>query len=201
MAEFSAHPEPSRRTWMVSLGFWLCLLCAAGLYAVAALAPGWSAVLMLRDDYDRNQRQLVALERRTGYLGQVVRALETDPDFAAELARVDFDAARPGEEQIPVGPELMLHASPSQAVPGVKTERRSWPRWMLNLGAHNGTVRSVILGLSVLLVLFAFTLVPNPYRQPDDSTTSIGWRTRLIQRYTLRSESAKGPESCLGGEE
>ena len=202
MAESTNHPEPSRRTWIVSLWFWLCLLCAAGLYAVVALAPGWFAALELQDEFDRNQRQLVSLEQKTGYLRQVVHALETEPDFAGELARVDFDAARPGDERIPVGPDLVLHISPSQSAPAVDISSHSWLRQILELGAHNRSVRFAILGFSALLILFAFTLVPNPYRQRDRSAaTGSGWLTRLNKRYTPRTRSDNEAESSVATEE
>jgi len=183
------------------LWFWLCLLFAAGLYAVVALTPGWSASLKLRDEYDRNQRQLVSLEQRTGYLRQVIEALETEPDFAAELARVDFDAARPGDERIPVGPDLVLHASPPKPTTTIPIDSHSWLWRFLEMGAHNRTARSAILSFSALLVLFAFTLLPNPYRRPDRPTTPSSWLTRLKRRYMPRTQSDNEADSSVAAEE
>jgi len=201
MADFSEHPEPSRRTWTVSLWFWLCLLFAASLYGVVALTPGWSASLKMQDEYDRNQRQLVALEQRTGYLRQVVDALQTDPNFAAELARVDFDAAHPGDERIPVGPDLVLHASVPQPSTTIRIGSHTWLRRLLEMGAHNQAVRWAILGFSAVLVLFAFVLLPNPYRQPDRSATPIGWLARLKHRYTPHPDSENRADSSVDDEE
>ena len=107
------------RPWIISLTFWTCLLVATLLYAVVALAPKYLVYLRLKDAHFANQVRLVNLEQQNGYLQKVVYALEDEPRFQAELARYDFDAAKPDEERIAVEGALALDrlTAPAFVVP------------------------------------------------------------------------------------
>ncbi|MFQ5735214.1 MAG: septum formation initiator family protein, partial [Planctomycetaceae bacterium] len=102
--------HPQWRSIVVSAAFWLALFAAAGFYALVALSPKLSTYLEQRSRRRENQLRLVLLERQVLYLKRVERALQSDPEFAAELARKELGASRPGEETFPVGGELALEA-------------------------------------------------------------------------------------------
>jgi hypothetical protein len=115
MSDTTRQTDEPRHGWILSLAFWLCLLLAGGLYAAVALSPKILAHLHLKQKFYENQIRLVTLERQVQYLGKVVVALENEPDFAAELLRVDFDASRPGDERIAVDRSLSLGAPTADA--------------------------------------------------------------------------------------
>src|SRR5262245_13427599 len=104
--------------WLASLLFWGCLLVAVSLYGVVVLSPKVIAFLELDQEYRVNQARLVRMERQVEYFDKVAGALEKDPAFAAELARIEFDAAKPGETRIAVDKGLSLQA-PQPANPVV----------------------------------------------------------------------------------
>jgi cell division protein FtsB len=107
----------------VSLSFWLALLTAAGLFAAVSLAPKLAAYLDVRDEHRAGQLRLLALERQQAELERVIDALKHDPQFAAELARLQFDAVRPGEEILPVDPSLSLNPNAiSSGLPGISAD-------------------------------------------------------------------------------
>lgn len=146
--------------WIVSLAFWLSLFLAAFCLATVALAPKLLVYSALRSEYMRNQARLVALEQQVAHLERVQGALENDPDFAAELARADLGASRPGDERIPVGPPLSLDAalSPSPAEAARKL-RAAWYSPLLETLAGHRTVRAVLLIFASAVTLAAFILL------------------------------------------
>jgi cell division protein FtsB len=101
---------PTLRAWLTSLLFWFAVLAAAGMYALVALSPKVLAWQEERARWRENQERLVWLERKVDYLKQVAQALESDPEFAAELARIELNASRPGDERLPVEGPLTLAA-------------------------------------------------------------------------------------------
>lgn len=143
---------------LVGLLFWFTLLAAAALYGIVALAPKYLSFLEARREFRANQTQLVALQQQSRYLERTVTALESDPQFAAELARVDFNAVGPGEEKIPVDPHLSLdgRAEPALRVP---TPRLPWYAPLVTLVAENERLRRNLLIAAAAIVLFAFTFL------------------------------------------
>lgn len=185
MAAVNADNCELKHAWAISVAFWLCLFCAAGLYASVALAPKFWTYLNLKNEYIANQVRLVSVERQIGYLKRVVVALESEPEFAAELARIDFDAVRPGDEHIPVDPGLTLNAPLSEPPSAVPPPTLPWYGLFVEPLARNPKLRSVILGLSVLLTIGAFTFLhESQARQLRTSLAGFrsgaGW---LAQRY------------------
>jgi cell division protein FtsB len=144
-------------TWPVSVAFWLCLFAAGSAYAGVALAPKLVAYLELRHQYVAGQTALVELERRNLHLERVTAALESDPQFAAELSRVNLDAARPGEERIAVDPSFHLEARPTDA-PAESVE----PAWYLphvRRLAGDAKLRQRALIAAGVVVVLAFALL------------------------------------------
>jgi hypothetical protein len=169
-----------------SLAFWCCLVFAAALFALLALAPRVRIYRELGREYADLHTRLVEQERQVEYLGQVADALEHDPHFAEELARVEFDAAGP-EERIPVDPRLSLQggrdrapaappraASPSAIGPSSARglspllDRPFVDRALLDVLCDDRPVRSTLLGAAAFLVIVAFTLLCDPTGRPGE---------------------------------
>lgn len=178
-------PQGCSAGWAASVLFWACLLLAAGLFAVAALAPKLQTNLKLNRHYYENQAQLVAMERETQSLQRVIEALQTDPDFVDELARVDFRAARLDEERIPVAPGLSVHGTRPAVPTSPSTEWDVWYAPLLESFIVRREVRWALLASAVLLVLAAFAFMHEPRTDSGDSAvctrgTGLRW---LVQRY------------------
>jgi hypothetical protein len=145
---------------VISLAFWISLLAAALLYAAVALSPKYLSYLELRSRYYAGQIRLVRLEKQVHYLQRVEEVLETDAEFAAELARSDFGASGPGEERIPVDPELRLdgEASPA-AMEALPHPALPWHTPLVRAMATNARLREGALVVAVALTLVAFTFL------------------------------------------
>jgi hypothetical protein len=182
---------------VAALAFWCSLLIAAGLFAVLALAPKLRTYHQLSRDYQGLHRQLVSTERRTESLAKVADALEHDPDFASELARINFDAPKT-EERIAVGPQLSLAAWDSEST--VDTAIRPSPAVLLdgallNTLSDDRTVRVPLFAASSLLVVVAFALCGQnaASRCRGGERPLIGIRGWLADRYRKpRSEYPSG---------
>jgi hypothetical protein len=171
-----------------ALAFWCSLFIAAGLFALLALAPKLRTYRELAHEYDSLHRQLVSTERRTECLAKVADALEHDPDFAAELARVNFDAPG-GDERIPVAPQLRLAAWDSEPMlaashPASLAGLLDGP--LLNTLSDDRTVRVSLMAAAALLVLvsFAFCGESRADRADKDSEgPRVDIRGWLADRY------------------
>lgn len=155
------HNE-SPASWLISLIFWSCLIAAAALYAAVALAPKLQKYLEVRHQFLTNQMQLVQIERETAYLKRVRDALENDPEFAAQMAQVDFHIGRTDAEVIPVDSELMRGARDfaSESSPAITRIEPSYP--FLQLLAESHFWRSFLITMSAGLTLTAFTFMHHP---------------------------------------
>lgn len=140
----------------VSLMFWLTLLAAAGLFAGVSLSPKLATYLTLQEQFRSQQQELIDLEQGHRELDRVIAALKDDPNFAAELARLEFDAVRPGEEILSVDGSLSLEphavAKPHQ---GPTVTRSAWQPWVEVL-AYYQPLRTALLVAAAVLVLWAF---------------------------------------------
>ena len=174
--------------WRASLAFWLCLFITAGLYGLVALSPKLSVWLDLRNDFYTNQVRLVELEQQVDYLDRVATALEDDPDFALELARVDLDAKRPDDELIPLDPELAGLDGPL-AASSDNSQLRPWYTDIINAFAGNKYLRATTLGLTAVVVVLAFTFLHDAHEKRMAAYLSaIGKTTgNAVRRY--REES------------
>jgi len=183
--------EPVNGSWVVAALFWIALLIAGGMYAAVALSPKLLAYLNLRNDHYRTQVKLVTLERRVTYLKRVMQALENDPEFAAEQARVELGAERPGDERIEV--DSRWHFSPDSDF-DPSAFRKSILPWytpILKVVATNEPMRRGLLIAAACLSVFAFTFFQEsqtPQWLACARTMKAGWR-RATSRY--RNSSAK----------
>jgi len=163
--------EPRAIEWISSLLFWSQLLLAVGLYAAVALAPKALVWEKLRADYLKTQSQLVNLEQQVDEVKKVVTALERDPRLIQELARIDLDATRPGEEKMELGSDLILQSGITQKRVHALEVSRPWYFPLLSTFAENTKLRTTSLTVAASLVLIAFT-----FFQPSETATfSSGW--------------------------
>jgi cell division protein FtsB len=149
--------QPVEASWMVALLFWGMMLVASALYAAVALSPKLVIYLHLMDEHYQTQVKLVTLERRVMYLKRVMYALEHDPGFAAEQARVELGAERPGDERIAV--DESLHFTPdSDFDPSIfKESILPWYTPLFQVFASDQKTRSGLLIAATLISLLAFT--------------------------------------------
>jgi cell division protein FtsB len=179
------------RRWTTSLAFWFSLLVAVLLYASVTLSPKALVYLEFRDSHHANQVQLVELEREVGHLEKTADALQHDPNFAAEMARIHFDAVRPGEERIPVDQKLHLDARVPAAAPASRVDRLTPYLPYLRTLAGDSSIRMSCLAAAATITIVAFTFfqTPSPAERhsedrPDDSDSQPrNRRWRLLDRY------------------
>jgi cell division protein FtsB len=170
----------------ISLAFWMALLIAALLFATVNLSPRLTTLLKLRDEHYANQMRLVALEKQARQLERVVEALEHDPVFAAEMARLEFDALRPGEEVISVDRKLALDARHATKFEADRPAARAWYLPAVEMVATSQDLRNTLLLTAAVLVVVSFTWLQ------DSTAGQIEAGGRALQsvwdRYRRRSE-------------
>ena len=187
---YSAH-EPSPDTisgLVISLLFWLCMIVAAVLFGVVSLSPKLLVYLLLRSQFDMNQRKLVTLENQADQLQRVIDAMQHDKEFAAELIRIEFDAARPDEEVIPVDFPLKRDARVVETpLPDVTAEHMWYEPVVRNL-ASDSKLRISLLGAAAMLVVASFTLLQPDGLSPVPKGTRRSRSTwqNLCNRYSRR---------------
>ncbi len=171
--------------WLLSLTFWIVLFSATTLYASVALAPKLSVHLNLESRYYTNQVRLVSLQQKIENLGRVARALETESEFAAELARIDFDAQRPGDERISVDPDLRLDVHASSRSITVRAKSMRWYESLVNTMAKDAQLRAFALTGAVVSVILAFTFL----HESQQNRIQFGIYA-LLKRYSQRYQAA-----------
>jgi hypothetical protein len=174
----AVRPDNTRSGGLVSLLFWLCLGIAVGLYAACALAPPVVIWAELQAQSAGNQVELVNLERHVQQLARVTRALEQDPSFAAELARVELDAARPGETRIRLPPSLGFDPRAPRTFELVSEPFKPWYLPAARLVATDATLRWKLRGVAAGLMLFAFVFLHGDLSR----LASIGATSRRVLR-------------------
>lgn len=182
--------QESGISWMISLTFWILLFLAASLFAAVVLSPRYLSYLELRNEYLSNQVQLVTLENQVEYLKQIAHSLEHDPEFRSEVARVDFDAVRPGEERITVDPDLALNLpqwNPQRKIP---VTSRAWYVPMLSVLSENQKVRSSILLTAAVIVVVSFTFLHESQSQQLETVTrsTKDVLSLFLSRYRVSEE-------------
>lgn len=171
-ADSTVATSPSRWTQFLaavsSFGFWSLLLVSAGCFAGVTLAPKMLQTLRLRQTYEVRQHQLVALENELATLQRVIEALEHDPDYAREMAKLDLEKPSANEDVVPVDPELRLDprtaAAATNLVPPPQVD--PWEPTLVVL-ATDGRLRMALLAAAATLLLAAFTFL-------HDGTSSLG---------------------------
>lgn len=186
--------------WIVSLGFWLLLLAAAALYALAALSPKLLVWVQERSRYRANQVRLVALERQVRYLERVGDALENEPAFAAALARADFDAMRPGEERIAMESSLTLKTREVEPAHRPRISR-PWYASLLTAFVEHEQLSTRTLVAAAVLAAAAFTFFHEPQsRGLRYASGPLALPVRWLNRRYTRPERTQpvrdqGPEN------
>ncbi|MDA0282756.1 MAG: septum formation initiator family protein [Planctomycetota bacterium] len=183
-SDVSPH-ETSLLQWVVSFLFWGQLLLAGSLYGSVAMAPKLARYVELNDEYVAAQTQLVRLEQQVLELRKITESLERDPSLLEELARIDLDATRPGEEQIPLQDDLTLQSRISTQRVTVLETSIEWYLPLLMEMATDRQLRTTSLLVAAVLVLVAFT-----FFQPSQAVRfSTGWQnlrygsSSMLRRY------------------
>ncbi len=182
---------PTGSSWVVAILFWGMILTAGACYAAVALSPKLSAYLHLRDEHYRTQVELVTLERRVQYLKKVMHALEHDPGFAAEQARVELGAARPGEERLAVDESLHFVPDPDFDPDQFRESILPWYTPLVEVFAGNPQTRRGLLIAASFFALFAFTFLQEsqvPQLLTCARTVKNGWLKASARYRVNRSE-------------
>lgn len=136
--------------------FWLCLLGSAALYAPCALASRVVAWVEQRQKYERNQAELVGVQRQVQHLQRVAGALEADPEFAAQLARAELGGARVGTRVVELPAELAIDPRLPPPAQLIEVSAAPWYLpWLRRLAADESLRRRLLLA-SAGLFLFGF---------------------------------------------
>jgi len=149
----------SRFGWLTSIAFWISLLFAATLYAMAALSPGWLANLQLTQRHHGTQLRLVGLESDDIRLQRIVQALRTNPRYARELAQQDFQgisATTADEQNLPLEGDLALDLDTRSSTVAIEDPELPWFAPLLVLVVEDRSVNSTLLILSAVIVIYSF---------------------------------------------
>ena len=180
-----------RHGWIASLLFWLSLIVAVGLFAIATLSPRLHDWIRLRNRYHANQVRLVGLEKQIDFLSTVSSELRDNPDFAAELARVDLGLTRFGDERIPVSDELTLRTA--RQVSLQNTPEIPLPAWspFVDQFALSRRLRLAIVVAAGVLIVLAFTCMneSSELRLRAAGAGSLDLLKRGVARYIVPDAS------------
>jgi hypothetical protein len=86
----AAHRESPLAGAALSIGFWLCLLIAGGLFAAASLAPRVIHRANLRSEFAARQSELLTLQSEVSRLAEVERALKGNGTLSVRMATRDL---------------------------------------------------------------------------------------------------------------
>jgi len=148
--------DEQEQSWVRSVVFWLCLFAAAALYAVVYLSPKLLVRARLSSRHHDNHIQLVTLQQHCKHLETVQTALQSDPGFRAELARIEFDAVDPAEQRIPVGDGLTLNAIAAAPHKGPPGSTLPWYTPVLEYLTETPRQGNCMLLVAAVLVMFGF---------------------------------------------
>ncbi len=176
-------PSDPPREPFVSALFWPCLATGIALGTAAALAPRVVVWSKLHQQYLDGQAELVVRQQQVQQLERVVHALERDPQFAAELARVELGAWAAGSERIALPAALGFDPRVSHSEPTVAVVRTPWYVPWAELVATNATLRVRLLVAAGALVVAAFVLLQGGV---VDAVTESARSGRGIVRVLLR---------------
>ncbi|MEZ6045352.1 MAG: hypothetical protein R3C11_07160 [Planctomycetaceae bacterium] len=147
--------------WLVSLLFWVSLLAAAMIFAALVLSPKLEVYWSLQAEEQQNKERLIALQDEVGYLQNVVQALQHDPEFQAELARIELQAAAPAQETEVLDLHLSIAAAPTmEASPQEQLEEQEG--WVVNQNRSlvaDQQLRNKLYLILAGLVLFSFVFL------------------------------------------
>lgn len=159
------------------------MLTAAALYATVALSSKLVIYLHIRNEHYQTQVKLVTLERRVMYLKKVIYALEHDPEFAAEQARVELGAVRPGEDQIAVDESLHFTPDPDFDPSAFRENILPWYTTLLEVFATQPSTRRGFLIVAAVMSLLAFTFFQ------ESQTSQLVACARTVKHGWIRATS------------
>lgn len=182
------HVEPNTTPLASFLG-WLCLILAALLFAVVHLAPRLMTSIRLEQEYETNHLRLVSLEHQLKELEGFAAALESDPEFTAAVARVEFPTHHPDEQRIIVEPHLAQE--PRAAAPNLRVTPAPWPWYTPFVRAviEDQRLNTGMLFGSAMLVMLAFVPLEGKIVRVIGGRTihqTTGLLSYLRDRYTKK---------------
>lgn len=168
--------------WWGAFSSWVFLWTAAGLFAAVVLAPKLLVRELLVRRHSDNQFRLVLLEQQVERVREVGRALQQHPDFAASLARIDFEPhLNPDRRVIPMPRELSLDLSGIDELPDIVSVPYPWYTSLLKELTLNRTLTRGCLLLASMLTILAF-LTTNGRRRQESAG---GLWQRIGNRYRV----------------
>lgn len=184
MANTETHRTETQGSWTISVLFWLALLAAVSVYALVALSPKLLTYLELRQEHQAHQVQLVRVEHQIDDLREIAVSLKQDPDFVRKLANVEFGAARPDEEHIPVDEPLQISIRDNDPVFEPSAESQTWLRSAIRPFATHRQLRGTTLLFAAGMLIFAFTfLQPGATHLPRLPRPASERLRRVVSRY------------------
>jgi hypothetical protein len=152
----ASEPVGPTNSAAISYAFWSCLFFCAGLYGLVALAPRVYKHALLEQRLHVQQQQLVALSRQSERVGRVIQTLETDPNYARDLALMDFRPIQPGEQRLAVDEDLTGSALSDE--PLLDAAPPDLP-WYFPIAEHltlNESAAKILLAVAAIVVIYAF---------------------------------------------
>ena len=172
---------------LVALGFWLCLIVSAALYALCALSPRIVEWTSLQHRSVENQVELIGLQNQIKHLERVAAAIETDPEFAARLARSEFGGVARSGEQIPLPPALDYDPRVPREIKRPQVAGLPWYLPLLQRITDDGELRLRALGAAACLTLFAFLFLQE--RSLGILRMPARLANRVASRYVMAEDS------------
>lgn len=139
----SAESIDREGNWGASLVSWAGLAVAGMLFATATLTPRLADLQELKNRYAECQQRLVSLDEQSEELARVCEALQSDPQFLSELAKLELSGVRKGTETIAVPLDLQLGegnaANETGTAASTGAANHFALRWIALLAAHPRT--------------------------------------------------------------
>lgn len=196
------HADGLRGT-LISLGFWVCLLIAVGIYGLVVLSPKVVRWAERRQQVENNQQQLVDLQRQVDYWQQLTHELETNQQFRDSFKFASSNEAANDSGVISVERSLRYQGITSMSEKKTVTPEDSPLLSICKHVAGSHWLRLGSLAASAGLLLMAFTsLVESrgPLRRPrwGRFRPHIRHRVRGIgRRFVARQSPSKRRQQIM----
>lgn len=86
----SESSPPSLSSTVISLAFWMTLICASVMYGMLALSNRFQEQLDLQAQAAENEHQADLLQSEIDHLARLLTAYRSDPDFIQRVVEKDF---------------------------------------------------------------------------------------------------------------
>jgi hypothetical protein len=193
----SRHSDLSR-----SVGFWVTLFVALGLYGMAVLSPKLAGREELLSESHTQRIQLLHNQQKLTRLQQVAASLQQDSRFVEELLQRDRKSQPHGDEEIiPLEGNLVYRENkPEQEASAAAAMRNPpWYAPLLRAIGHSPDIRGVLLLSSVVLILFAFGFLQLPEShgenpnstEPQETPPQPALLKKWLSRYDRSEDDAE----------